>query len=206
MLSGQVTSSFAGYSSSEMRQRFQHLTTDLQRQNDLTGGLAESLASFRVVDFKLDNLPDLFNAYNETGTECMMLQQFIDWEKYVRCICLGQEKILPIKFDANAPWPHRYFVDEHYLTPAERDRVIDWALKINQALGYDMNTVEFALRDGVPYAIDFTNPAPDFEITSLTDTFFPWVVNGMADLCIELALGKRKQERLEPRWDHLLKR
>jgi len=156
--------------------------------------------------YKLHNLPDLFNAYNETGTECMMLQQFIDWEKYVRCICLGQDKVLPIKFDANAPWPRRYFVDKHYLTPAERDQIIDWALKINRALGYDMNTVEFALRDGVPYAIDFTNPAPDFEVTSLTDVFFPWVVNGMADLCIELALGKRQQERLEPRWDHLLNR
>jgi hypothetical protein len=154
--------------------------------------------------YKLNNFEELFRAYNETGTECMMLQQYIEWEKYARCICLGQEDILTIKFDANAPWPHRYFVDHEFLTAEEGRLVTEYALKLNRALGYDMNTVEFAIKDGVPYAIDFTNPAPDFDVVSLTEHYFPWVVNKMADLCIDLALGKRKQERIEPRWDRLL--
>ncbi|HEY0736452.1 MAG TPA: hypothetical protein VGD69_16170 [Herpetosiphonaceae bacterium] len=154
--------------------------------------------------YKLNNYEELYRAYNETGTECMMLQQYIEWEKYARCVCLGQEDILTIKFDANAPWPHRYFVDHEFLTPEEGRLVTDYALKICRALGYDMNTVEFAIKDGVPYAIDFTNPAPDFDVVSLTEHYFPWVVNKMADLCIDLALGKRKQEKVEPRWDRLL--
>ena len=77
-------------------------------------------------------------------------------------------------------------------------------IKLNQALGYDMNTTEFAIKDGVPYAIDFTNPAPDFEVTSLTDAYFPWVVNKMADLCIDLALGKRKHTSSRPEWSSLI--
>jgi hypothetical protein len=154
--------------------------------------------------YKLNNFEELFRAYNETGTECMMLQQYIEWEKYARCICLGQEEILTIKFDANAPWPHRYFVDHEFLTAEEGRLVTEYALKLNRALGYDMNTVEFALKDGVPYAIDFTNPAPDFDVVSLTEHYFPWVVNKMADLCIDMALGKRKQEQAAPRWDRLL--
>lgn len=155
--------------------------------------------------YKLNSLDELFNAYNETGTECMMLQQYIPWEKYARCVVLGQEDVLTIKFDANAPWPHRYFVDHNFLTADEGKQVHENALRICRALGYDMNTVEFAVKDGIAYAIDFTNPAPDFDVVSLTEHYFPWVVNKMADLCIDLALGRRKQaQHTEYRWDALL--
>jgi hypothetical protein len=137
--------------------------------------------------FKLYTIEQLWEAYNQTGTECMMLQQFIDWDKYVRCLCIGQEQILPIKFDVNAPFPHRYFDEPDYLTAEEHERVVGDARKLCRALGYDMNTVEFALKDGVPYAIDFTNPAPDMDYWSLKEKFFTWVVNAMADLCIARA-------------------
>ncbi len=153
---------------------------------------------------KVHNLDELWKAYNETGTECMVLQQFIDWENYARCLCIGQQDILPIKFDVNRPWPNRYVVDDNFLSPELRAQIIEWSIKLNQALGYDMNTTEFAIKDGVPYAIDFTNPAPDFEVTSLTDAYFPWVVNKMADLCIDLALGKRKRAQIRPEWSSLI--
>jgi hypothetical protein len=141
--------------------------------------------------YKVGGFEDLWRAYNETGTECMMLQEYIAWEKYVRCIVIGRKAVMTIKFDANAPWPHRYFRDDDYLSPEEGAMVAASALKINQALGYDMNTVEFALKQGVPYAIDFTNPAPDFDVTSLTPYYFDWVVKTMADFTIDLALQGR---------------
>jgi hypothetical protein len=56
-----------------------------------------------------------------------------------------------------------------------------------RALGYDMNTVEWAVRGGIPYAIDFMNPAPDMDINSLTPHYFDWTVTHMADLTIRLA-------------------
>jgi hypothetical protein len=95
-------------------------------------------------------------------------------------------------------------VDDDFLSPELRAQIIDWSIKVNQALGYDMNTCEWAIKDGVPYAIDFTNPAPDFEVTSLTDYYFPWVVGKMADLCIDLALGKRQRAQTSPRWNALM--
>ena len=61
-------------------------------------------------------------------------------------------------------------------------------LTINQYLGYDFNTVELAVRDGVPYAIDFCNPAPDAERTSVGDENFEWVVETMANYAIERAM------------------
>jgi hypothetical protein len=143
--------------------------------------------------FKLHALDQLWEAYNQTGTDVMILQEFIDWEKYVRCLVIGQEQVLVMKFDINAPYPHRYFDEPDYITKEEHDRVVDSALKIVHAFGYDMNTCEFALKGGVPYAIDFTNPAPDMDFWSLKEKFFTWVVNAMADMCIAKALAGRYQ-------------
>ncbi len=60
-------------------------------------------------------------------------------------------------------------------------------LKINHHLGYDLNTVELALRDGVPYAIDFCNPAPDADLASVGPDHFEWIVETMANYTIEIA-------------------
>jgi hypothetical protein len=150
--------------------------------------------------FKLHALDQLWQAYDQTGADVMILQEFIEWEKYVRCLVIGQEQVLVMKFDINAPYPHRYFDEPDYITKEEHDRVVDSALKIVRAFGYDMNTCEFALKDGVPYAIDFTNPAPDMDYWSLKEKFFSWVVNAMADMCIAKALAGRYQyAELNPR-------
>jgi hypothetical protein len=149
--------------------------------------------------FKVGTLEQLWEAYNQTGTECMILQEFIAWEKYVRCLVIGQDQVLVMKFDVNEPYPHRYFDEPGYLTPAEHDQVVASALKIVHAFGYDMNTCEFALKGGVPYAIDFTNPAPDMDYWSLKEKFFGWVVKAMADMCIAKALaGRYKFGELSP--------
>lgn len=82
-------------------------------------------------------------------------------------------------------------------------RVVEDALKLVQALGYDMNTVEFAIRDGVPYAIDFMNPAPDMDVNSLTPFYFDWVVKHMADMVIQMAQDPRPQLK-ELKWSAFL--
>jgi hypothetical protein len=143
--------------------------------------------------FKLHALDQLWQAYDQTGTDVMILQEFIEWEKYVRCLVIGQEQVLVMKFDINAPYPNRYFDEPDYITKEEHDRVVESALKIVRAFGYDMNTCEFALKGGVPYAIDFTNPAPDMDYWSLKEKFFSWVVKAMADMCIAKALAGRYQ-------------
>ena len=65
--------------------------------------------------------------------------------------------------------------------------MVDQALALSRGLGYDMNTVEFAISDGVPYAIDFTNAAPDFDVASLGEWHFNWVLDAMADYVIQQA-------------------
>jgi len=145
------------------------------------------------------SVEELIRYYDSSGLLTMIAQEFIKWEQYVRCMCLGRDIVLPMPYDTNN---RRYIADENYLSPALSKRVIDDSLKLVKALGYDMNTVEWAIRDGVPYAIDFMNPAPDMDINSLTPTYFDWVVAKMADLAIDRALNPRPQLS-ELKWSKL---
>ena len=133
---------------------------------------------------------ELLEAYDQSGRLTMIVQEFIAWDAFVRCLCLGQEEILPIKYD---PKERRYHVEHDHLGAALGARVVQDARTIVRAFGYDMNSIEFAIKDGVPYAIDFMNPAPDFDINSLTPTYFQWAVEHMADLVIRLATNPREQ-------------
>ena len=132
---------------------------------------------------------DLIHHYDHSGMLTMIVQEFIKWDEFVRCICLGQEEILIMKYD---PKERKYRTDRDFLGPVMGPRVEKDARTIVRALGYDMNSIEFAIRDGVPYAIDFMNPAPDFDINSLTQGYFNWAVEHMADLVIRLAKDPRK--------------
>ncbi|HET6680991.1 MAG TPA: hypothetical protein VFG84_07300, partial [Gemmatimonadaceae bacterium] len=130
-------------------------------------------------------LPELLQHYDDSGMLTMIVQEFIEWDGFVRCMCIGQEHILPMKYD---PRERRYLVEHAHLSPALGERITRDARTIVRALGYDMNSIEFAIRDGVPYAIDFMNPAPDMDVNSLTPEYFEWVVQHMADFAIERAL------------------
>lgn len=144
-----------------------------------------------------NTLEEVWHHYNHSGLLTMILQEFIEWDHFVRCICLGQEEVLPIRYD---PSERKYHVDHHHLSPDLGKRIVDDSLKLVRALGYDMNSMEWAVRDGVPYAIDFMNPAPDMDINSLTPHYFEWAVTHMADMAIKLAKNPRPQA-VNLRWD-----
>ncbi len=144
------------------------------------------------------SIDELIHAYDHSGQLTMILQEFINWEDYVRCICVGGE-ILPIRYNPTAPFHERYVID----SPVEgelRERIVADAQTLVNALGYDMDTVEFAVRDGVLYAIDFLNPAPDFDNFSIKEDNFAWVLDRMSDLVLRYARGEA-----EPPWrgEHL---
>jgi len=142
---------------------------------------------------------ELIANYNQSGLLTMIVQEFIQWDQFVRCLCLGQEEVLPMHYDPRAK---QYIVDDDYLTPAMRSRIVQDSRTLCSALGYDMNSLEYAIKDGVPYAIDFMNCAPDMDVYSLTPTYFEWVVKGMADLAIRLAQSPRRTA-VEAKWSGL---
>jgi len=142
---------------------------------------------------------ELIHHYDGSGLLTMIVQEFIEWEQFVRCMALGQRDVLPMKYD---PRQRCYLIEHEHLSPQLGKRIVDDSLTLMRALGYDMCSLEFAVRDGVPYAIDFMNPAPDMDVNSLTPHYFEWVVQHMADLVIRLA--KATRPTLDLRWGDFL--
>ncbi|MEO8568446.1 MAG: hypothetical protein ABI419_04910, partial [Ginsengibacter sp.] len=130
--------------------------------------------------YKVNDPNDFFTKHGETGELIMMLQEEIVFDEYYRCYCIGGKYVHIMPYEPRNPHHLRYVAD--FKPDKERAELMTYiVLKICKYLGYDFNTVELALRDGVPYAIDFCNPAPDAEITSVGEENFNWVVETAAN-------------------------
>jgi hypothetical protein len=153
---------------------------------------------------KVTSLDELWNEYNDSSTLCMTLQEGIEYDHFVRCYCVGKEKVLIMPYDPSKPYLSgmQYVNVENYLTPELHERVEQDVRTICTALGYDLNTVEFAIKDGIPYAIDFMNPAPDAELASVGEQNHRWIVDNMT----EFILMKLKEGWDAPdyRWSAML--
>src|SRR6476620_6377655 len=153
---------------------------------------------------KVNSLEELWKEYDQTGTLCMTLQEGIDFDQFVRCYCVGQEEVMIMAYDPRKAYlsGEQYIHDPDYLTPELADRVRRDVRTLCSALGYDLNTVEFAIKDGIPYAIDFMNPAPDAELASVGEFYHNWITNAVTDLVFRRL--SEKTDRPRYRWDALL--
>ena len=150
---------------------------------------------------------ELLAAYDKSERLTMIAQSEVRWTQYVRCLVIGQRHVRPALWDPRLPHAERYTRAGDGMPPLDeplRERVEQQAQLLCEALGYDMNTVEFAICDGVPFAIDFMNSAPDLDVTSLGPAHFAWVVEQMADLVLTLA--RDPDSAPLRRWDALLGR
>jgi glutathione synthase/RimK-type ligase-like ATP-grasp enzyme len=149
---------------------------------------------------------EFFRAYDSSRDLCMVYQKAVAYTEYYRCFVVGQKKVRIMEYD-----PRRAHA-ERYRPGAARPKTMRAkllfrrmeadALKLCRALGYDLNSVEFAVERGVPYAIDFLNPVPDADVHSVGEANFEWIVEQVADLAIARAGAAR---RAPLRWPELLK-
>jgi len=139
--------------------------------------------------YKVNSKEELWECYDRTGTLAMTLQEFIDFTEYTRCYCVGRKEVLVMPYD---PKNRRYLPQEELTISRDlKDRIVRDTILLNEALGYDLNTVEFAIKDGIPYAIDFTNPAPDADIWSVTEPYFNWVTDAVARMLVDYAKNSK---------------
>ena len=147
--------------------------------------------------YRVDNPDDMFNKHSETGQLVMMLQEEIIFDDYYRVYCLGQKYVHIMPYEPRNPHHLRY-ATEPKTEGAEHKKLMktihDYTIKLNKALGYDFNTVEFAVRNGVPYAIDFCNPAPDADVNSVGKQNYEWIVEHAAKLAIEKANAHKPKQ------------
>ncbi|HTO94577.1 MAG TPA: hypothetical protein VMM80_09375 [Bacteroidota bacterium] len=154
--------------------------------------------------YRVTSEPEFFDAYNRTGDLVMTLQEGIEFDEYFRCYCIGRENVRIMRYDPRRPHAERYVHDGPPIDPPLESRIREDCLTLNRALGYDLNTVEFAVRGGVPYAIDFLNPAPDADYHSVGPDNFAWVVDAVASMAIARVTGGGGVPR-EYRWAEFLK-
>ncbi len=181
---------------------------DWQRLVDAVGGFPVVLKDAHGGGWQqvyvCHSMEELWYHYNQSGLLTMILQEYIAWDDYARCMVLGQNNVYVMRYKPGQHGTAHYY-EEHGFGLELEQLIVESALLLNQALGYDMNTVEFAIRDGVPYAIDFMNPAPDMDIHSLGEKHFRWMVENMADMCIRFAKG-RNETRSRYEWRRYIKK
>jgi glutathione synthase/RimK-type ligase-like ATP-grasp enzyme len=152
---------------------------------------------------KIGSPEELFHVYGQTGHHLMMLQENIEYDSYFRCYCIGREQVLVMPYEPRNDHARRYQANHASLTEALHERIVRDALTLNRGLGYDMNTAEFAVRDGVPIAIDFMNWAPDCDRHSVGEENFEWVVEHVSSMLIDRTLHPEKA-RTHKTWQQSL--
>jgi len=131
------------------------------------------------------NETEFFAAYDQTGDRVMLLQQAIVFDDYVRCYCVGQKNVRIMRYDPRQPQDHRYIGGEPALDDGAREKILDACGTLAPILGYDINVLEFAIRGGIPYAIDLLNPVPDADYYSIGAENFSWFIDAVSALAEE---------------------
>jgi len=152
--------------------------------------------------YHVHNREEFFHAYDQSRDLCMLYQKAVNFNEYFRCYVVGQKKVHIMPYDPRKPHAERYIQNPPAYDKKLLKRVEQDALKLCQALGYDLNTVEFAVEDGIPYAIDFMNPAPDADLHSVGQANFDWIIKEVADMAI--AKAKKAPHVLDLRWASFL--
>jgi hypothetical protein len=152
--------------------------------------------------YKVDTPQEFFAAYDESEQLCMTLQGAVQFQEYFRCYVVDQRKVHIMRYDPAQPHHLRYVPGNPPPAPSLEARIVRDCLTLCRALGYDLNTVEFAVQDGIPYAIDFMNPAPDAGLESVGPENFRWIVDAVAQMAVERAVAPA--DKLPYHWAELL--
>jgi hypothetical protein len=143
----------------------------------------------RVADTKA-----AWKAYEDSGKLVMHAQASVEgYDRFVRCIGFGPQTRC-VLYDASAPLHDRYTQETNFMSKADEEHLRKVTLTINAFFGWEFNSCEALRRDGTWYPIDFANPCPDSQVTSL-HFHFPWLVKSYLKWSIFCATTKRKMRK-----------
>ena len=147
---------------------------------------------------RLEDESALREAYDQSGKLVMTLQAAVHpFDRFVRCIGLGPQTHV-VLYDPKAPLHDRYTMQHDFLSAEERKLIDDTTLIINAFFRWDFNSCELLHKEGTWYPIDFANPCPDSQVTSL-HYHFPWLIKANIRWATFAAATGRKLRPLQ--WD-----
>ncbi len=153
--------------------------------------------------YKVYNPSEFFSAYDLTGNRPMLLQESIEYDTYYKCFVIGKKHVRVMTYNPIKPHQQRYISLEWGIDEETRRRLSEFSIKICETFGFDFNAIEFAVKDNVPYAVEFMNPAATAELSILHEKNFNWIVENTASFLIEKAL-ERKKTPSALNWNELL--
>lgn len=140
---------------------------------------------------KVDDEASLKAAYEASDRFVMHLQEgVLPYDLFCRCIGLGPQTHV-VQYDPTAPLHERYMESFDFATPEQLSLIEDITLTINAYFGWDFNSCECLLADGDWRPIDFANPCPDSQVSSL-HWHFPWLIGAKLRWALFCAATDRK--------------
>jgi glutathione synthase/RimK-type ligase-like ATP-grasp enzyme len=135
----------------------------------------------RRLAFRVHSVEELIQQYDESGARTMILQELIESDEHIHCFVVGQKKVLPLRFSFGENKYYENSIEENPLY----DQLIQKALMLSQAYAYDINMVEFVVKDGTLYVINSTNPSPLINRKLMTPSQFEWIVRETVAFALE---------------------
>jgi hypothetical protein len=143
---------------------------------------------------KVDDAGAAQAAYDASGKSVMHVQAAVDgFDRFVRCIGFGPQTHC-VLYDPDAPLHERYTTQTGFISAAEEEHLRKLTLTINAFFDWEFNSCEALRKDGVWYPIDFANPCPDSQVTSL-HWHFPWLVGAYVRWSVFCAATKRPMRK-----------
>jgi hypothetical protein len=143
---------------------------------------------------RVKNATDLKKAYDESGKLVMHAQASVEgFDLFVRCIGFGPQSRC-VLYDASQPLHDRYTMKTDFMPQKDADHLRKVTMTINAFFGWEFNSCEALRRGSTWYPIDFANPCPDSQVTSL-HFHFPWLVKAYLRWSIYCAATKRKMRK-----------
>ena len=133
---------------------------------------------------RVHDVDDLIQKYDESDTLTMIVQESVESDDHIHVFVVGQKETLAVRY---SPAEGVYRPELGAISGEIVAQVKEQAVAISRAYGYDMNLVEFVIRDGTAVVVSPSNPAPDMDINVLKPVHFSWCVNQLADFAIAVA-------------------
>lgn len=153
--------------------------------------------------YKIYNKHEFFSAYDLTGTTTMILQESVEHDEYVRCFVIGKKEVLIMKYNPMKPQHMRYSNEDPLISEKTKNEIIEACIKICDALGFDFNAVEFAVKNGSIFATEFLNSVPKVDLNFMGEIIFTKLTEITARFLVETALLDEKSDTCY-RWNKFL--
>jgi hypothetical protein len=142
---------------------------------------------------RIGDLAALRAAYEQSGRHVMHLQRAVDpHDRFVRLVGLGPQ-VRKVLYEPSAPLHDRYTMARDFLGAQDEELLEGILLTINSFFGWDFNSCEVLRGEAdVWYPIDFANPCPDSQVTSL-HYHFPWLIKANLRWAVFCAALRRRR-------------